>query len=329
MQCFNPISITVKKDGKSMDILVPCNKCLGCRIARRREWSVRILHELYENKHCGVFITLTYNNESLPENGTLVKRDVQLFWKRLRKWFDCGKPTKRKSNRKRIRYYMCGEYGEIEDRPHYHAIVFGLDIEDLEPYHLSNKKIISKVLEKVWTFGYNQIGTVTSASAQYVAGYIEKKLYGDIAEEEYKNKGRIAPYSAMSQGIGRSWIDKNKDQISQNLELTIKGIRVGIPRYYKKRAELDPDKLYELGSEARKKKSERYSDAYDKGGLEAADRLRRDIASYRYEGLKARYQSKRGKIPLNGGALAPPSTSVARELSSGEIGEKDDKVVGH
>lgn len=319
MQCFNPISITVKKDGKSMDIMVPCNKCLGCRIARRREWSVRILHELYENNHKGVFITLTYNNESLPDNLTLRKVDMQLFWKRLRKYYE---PRK-------IRYYMCGEYGEIEDRPHYHAIVFGLDIEDMEPYHLSNKKIISKVLEKTWLYGYNQVGTVTSASAQYVAGYIEKKLYGDIAEEEYKNKGRIAPYSAMSQGIGRSWIDKNKDQICENLELTIKGMRVGIPRYYKKRAELDPEKLYELGSEARQKKSERYIEAYEKGGLEATDRLRRDIASYRYEGLKARYQSKRGKIPLNGGALAPPSTSVARELSNGENGEKDDKVVGH
>ena len=313
MQCFDPICITVKKDGKNMAIMVPCNKCLGCRIARRREWSVRILHELYENNHKGVFITLTYNDKNLPENETLVKEHAQLFWKRLRKYY----------SQRKLRYYMCGEYGEIEQRPHYHAIVFGLDIEDMQPYHLSNKKIISKVLERTWPLGFNQVGTVTSASAQYVAGYIEKKLYGDIAEEEYKNKGRIAPYSAMSQGIGRSWIDKNKHQIVENLELTIKGMRVGIPRYYKKRAGIDPEKLYDLGSEAREKKSKRYSDAYLRGGLEATESLRRDIASYRYEGLKARYQSKRGKIPLNGGALAPPSTSEARELSDSTAGEND------
>ena len=42
------------------------------------------------------------------------------FMKRLRKRF----------KGKRIRFYMCGEYGEQFDRPHFHACIFGVDFPD-------------------------------------------------------------------------------------------------------------------------------------------------------------------------------------------------------
>ena len=60
------------------------------------------------------YITLTYNDDHLPANGSLQPRDLQLFWKRLRKARTPG-----------IRYYACGEYGDQTARPHYHAIIFG------------------------------------------------------------------------------------------------------------------------------------------------------------------------------------------------------------
>lgn len=296
MQCFSPISITVRKDGAIMNMMVPCNKCLGCRIARRREWSVRILHELMSSDHSGVFLTLTYDDEHIPICASLDHRDVQKFFKRWRKLL----------SPKRIRYYMCGEYGD-GGRPHYHMIVFGIDLDDMDVYYVGNKKMVSGTIDKVWPFGYNQVGTVTSASAQYVAGYIEKKLYGDIALEEYDSKGRKAPYSAMSQGIGARWCDENKSQLGDNLELTVKGMYVGIPRYYKKRANIDPLKLYEKGQEMRDKISARYRVTYEKGGIEAADRLRSDIASYRYQAYKAAYLSRRRESPLNGDLTWSPS----------------------
>jgi hypothetical protein len=44
-----------------------------------------------------------------------VKRDLQLFFKRLRKAYPDVK----------LRYFACGKYGEQFARPHYHVILFG------------------------------------------------------------------------------------------------------------------------------------------------------------------------------------------------------------
>ena len=127
-------------DGKRVRIPVPCRTCLGCRIDYSREWANRMcLEMLCSGQAC--FITLTYNNSSLPLTKdlipTLCKRDWQLFMKRLRKAFPDRK----------LRFYMCGEYGSHTLRPHYHAIIFGLDIfafPDLKylkksPWNLSSK----------------------------------------------------------------------------------------------------------------------------------------------------------------------------------------------
>ena len=83
------------------------------------------------------FVTLTYDDFHIPkayypdpETGevhtsyTLCKRDFQLWMKRLRKKFSDDK----------IRFFACGEYGGQTKRPHYHAIVFGLHLNDLVKY---------------------------------------------------------------------------------------------------------------------------------------------------------------------------------------------------
>ena len=85
MQCTAPITLfKVGKQYYPQGLQVPCGKCLACRIKNRKEWQIRMLHEL--NYHDdAVFLTLTYSDEYLPDNNTLVKRDLQLFIKRLRK----------------------------------------------------------------------------------------------------------------------------------------------------------------------------------------------------------------------------------------------------
>ena len=97
----------------------PCGQCMACRLNKQREKAMRIGHELQYHKE-SVFITLTYDPEHLPENGSLVKSDVQKFLKRLRKRLGV----------ERVRYFLCGEYGELGNRPHYHLIVFGLSYND-------------------------------------------------------------------------------------------------------------------------------------------------------------------------------------------------------
>lgn len=139
-------------------ILLPCGQCLPCRINRRRKWTARILLENKYHTH-SCFITLTYSPESLPENGHLVKKHLQDFFKRLR----------RRLEPKKIRYFACGEYGSLRGRPHYHAIIFGL------PPTLDTWELI----ERSWGYGRIDIGTCEKDSIQYVAGYVAKKFNSD------------------------------------------------------------------------------------------------------------------------------------------------------
>lgn len=105
---------------QSNELLLPCNHCIGCRLDYSRRWADRMMLELDHSKK-GIFVTLTYNNAHVPfteidytgeltEFGafTLEKRDLQLFFKRLRK----------KLPDKEVRYFASGEYGSHTDRPH-------------------------------------------------------------------------------------------------------------------------------------------------------------------------------------------------------------------
>lgn len=139
-----------------------------------------MLVELQDQDNSAVFLTLTYNAQSLPyteldENGrrypTLCKRDLQLFWKRLRKAFPGV----------RIRYYIAGEYGPKTHRPHYHAIVYGLKLTDFDDLTflrlngLGQAYYTSPKLESIWGNGYIVLSEVTWHTCAYVSRYVLKK----------------------------------------------------------------------------------------------------------------------------------------------------------
>lgn len=152
MKCAYPF---LKPDLK---IYLPCNQCLPCRINRRRKWTARILLENHYHKEA-CFITLTYHPSFLPENGFLVKKDLQDFFKRLR----------RRIEPQKIRYFACGEYGSLRGRPHYHAIIFGL------PPTPQTWELI----DITWGKGRVDVGMSEKDSIQYVAGYVAKKYNAD------------------------------------------------------------------------------------------------------------------------------------------------------
>lgn len=161
---------------------VPCGGCVGCRIDRAREWSIRLLHEskLHERS---VFLTLTYDDLHLPKDGSLVKKHPQDFMKRLRR------RHARSNDGAKLRYYLCGEYGDTTYRPHYHMILFGCDFSDSRAHSKgSNGDQIytSKLLDEIWSHGQCYIGSVTADSCGYVSRYIMKKITGDRAEEHYR-----------------------------------------------------------------------------------------------------------------------------------------------
>lgn len=231
---------------------LPCGQCIGCRINRSKDWAIRCVHEasLYK-KNC--FITLTYSEENLPEHGTLVKRDFQLFMKRLRKKFGDD-----------IRFYQCGEYGENFSRPHYHAILFNFDFPDKTLWNVcrGNRVYRSKILEDLWPLGMSTIGNVTYNSAAYVARYILKKINGKSAEDHYDK--RIPEYNNMSRmpGIAHDWFEKFKSDVfpCDYVVLSGKKVKIKPPRYYDNLYELtNPDDLVSI-KELRKSKAKEHSD---------------------------------------------------------------------
>lgn len=215
---------------------VPCGRCIGCRVAKRREWSMRIMHESQFHA-CTSFLTLTYDEEHLPDNGSLQLRDVQLWLKRLRERIS---PTK-------VRYFLVGEYGEKLARPHYHVILFGYDFPDKKHYKGDGVRRLftSVLLSETWPHGYATIGTVTPASASYVAGYTCKKFTKGSKEDVKEYYGDKMPeFARMSRnpGIGASWIDKyaSTGVFERDFVVVAMGSPVQVPKYYTQR---QPDSI--------------------------------------------------------------------------------------
>lgn len=156
----------------------PCGQCMPCRFNRRRLWTHRIMLESLTHAHCS-FLTLTYAPEHLPDGGTLVPRDVQLFLKRLRKVIA---PLT-------LRYFFVGEYGDQSQRPHYHAALFGLGVEHIQ------------YVQSAWPYGHVHLGDLSFESSGYIAGYVTKKL---TAKDDLRLNGRHPEFSRMSlrPGIG-------------------------------------------------------------------------------------------------------------------------------
>lgn len=214
---------------------VPCGQCLGCRIIYRRSWAIRCMHEasLYD-RNC--FITLTYSDQHIPKDGSLKKSHFQKFMKRLRKRFAP----------RVIRFFHCGEYGDTTQRPHYHAILFNHQFDDLKLF--SRKKsgnyYTSQTLSQLWPFGHSMIGDVTFSSASYVAGYIFKKVNGAHADQYYQ--GKQPEYCTMSRrpGIAYNWFKQFKTDVYPHDMVVSNGIEFKPPRYYDLQLSLDDPVLY-------------------------------------------------------------------------------------
>lgn len=275
MPCFYPIAVYSFKGengkqvinfniprGKTANLMLPCNKCFGCRLEYSRQWAVRCMHEAkYHDDNC--FLTLTYDDENLPYGGTLVKRDLQLFNKRLRKKVG------------RYRFYAGGEYGDLGERPHYHMCMFGYRPND--SIQLSKKGLFtSPLVSQVWGKGFVSFGDLTFESAAYVARYCLKKI-GATNKEDWQRlddeTGEIfqlePPFPLMSRGTGREadkdtvWHRGIGSHFAQSYTSDIypsdniigSGRVLGKPpRYYDKILEQTNEQLYEKVKESRKQK---------------------------------------------------------------------------
>ena len=291
MNCINPKKLQPK--GHPETITVGCGKCLSCRIARRKEWSTRLWHELaYHDK--SVFLTLTYSDVHLPDNESLRLRDLQLYFKRLRKVL----------GKRRIKYFACGEYGSDKDRPHYHAIIYGVGLD-------RNDK---RIMRECWPYcdwtvesiKRKSFGVVTPKSINYVAGYIHSKLSGKMAIEQYDETGREPVFRLISQGIGKQFALDNQEQIRENMCITQFGSKLTIPRYYINKLELDTEPLKDASIYVEAETVEHYTglnithkDLIQSGDIEAEKKYRNGLKKSRLQRnrtLQAQVDLKSSKL---------------------------------
>lgn len=246
MSCYKPLCgfltasggvvfSELKRHGDiTRDIAIACGQCIGCRYRRASDWELRVMHEASRHEET-CFVTLTYGRDQLPANGSLCHDDFQRFMKRVRKVYGP------------VRFYMCGEYGPKELRPHYHACLFGVSFRELRSVlgrSASGQVYFDQpVLRALWKHGRVSVQDLTAETAGYCARYIMKKVLGKDADAAYTrvdNDGCIvsvdAEYSAMSlkPGIGASWFDKYGAGVYPNDFVVSGGVKRTPAKYYDK-----------------------------------------------------------------------------------------------
>lgn len=221
-------------------ILLPCGKCLSCRMSAARDWAFRCECEL-ATSGSAYFLTLTYDDSHLPfVNGvpSLEKRHYQLFLKRLRKSLDG----------QRISYFGCGEYGSRSSRPHYHFIIFGDVPSDLSVWSRTPKGSLlyrSPSLEKLWvdddekSLGFSSVGVCNPQTIDYVCRYSLKKISQDVSAFP------VPPFTASSrrpalglkwwESFGHSLIRFRADGSCFGSSCVFRGREIPIPRYFLKK----------------------------------------------------------------------------------------------
>lgn len=230
MRCLSPliawrrkdrVGVTLKfSEGDSrFGLKLPCGSCVACLLERSRQHAVKCMHEAEcHDRSC--FVTLTYDEENLPYGGSLVKEHFQKFVRALRDSMEVP-----------VRYFGCGEYGARWGRPHYHALLFGVDF--VEDRRVSGKRAGTEVfrsarLEGLWKMGRCEIGTVTFESAAYVARYVAKKL------GEKALAGREPEFLVMSlkPGLGIPWLEENYAAVYARDSVIVRGSESSPPRSY-------------------------------------------------------------------------------------------------
>lgn len=254
--------------------VIPCRKCIGCKLDYSRDWANRgyLESKKYKNNY---FITLTYDDDHLPMDeeittsqgvtytktddwkGNLRPEHLKKFIHNIRQYYY------RKNGKTGIKYIACGEYGSKNERPHYHIIFFDCPFETEEMY---NARLIdqeyywqNKIIEKYWERGLSNVSVANWNTIAYVCRYITKKLYGNNAEDTRAQKGQIAEFIRVSKGIGKEYWEENKEKILETDSITIrnnKGVHTTKPpRYFNRLLKKENPEIYETIKVKREKQN--------------------------------------------------------------------------
>ncbi|QCS36584.1 replication initiator protein [Capybara microvirus Cap3_SP_470] len=200
---------------------------------------------------------------------SLRKRDLQLFWKRLRGT----------ANGKNLKYFACGEYGPNTHRPHYHCCVFDLELPDLTFYKTSDTGFSlynSEWLSNLWysefedvrekdnlpvgkhfPMGFIVIGELNADTAGYTARYTLKKANDAELNSKFQDLNIEPERLYCSKGLGLNWLMDNIDTVLEVDELVLKdGFTLSAPQYYL-------NKLEEVGYDLTERKERNKAIAID------------------------------------------------------------------
>jgi hypothetical protein len=264
MDCISPMSVPRPAGRGAFDrITVPCGVCMACLSKKRAQWAFRLSNEL-KNSETAFFVTLTYDDKNKPKNDSLCKIDCTLFLKRLRerhqslmeKYANYVKSPEMAQMLPKIRFFLCGEYGTLSGRPHYHMLLFNV---------FSSIDVL-RLLEESWKKGHVHVGSVTPKSINYTVKY--------CINEIVSMKDRENTFILMSRrpGIGISYVEKmaGYHQSLQIFHGVEKGnVKVSLPRYYR-------DKIFnDYENRKNKIKTDAIRDAVAyKGGIEELEKKR-------------------------------------------------------
>lgn len=242
-------------------VLIPCGKCVGCRINYSRNWADRMTLELFTSGK-GVFVTLTYDNDHVPyvadEQGellgfTLYKKDVSDFMKRLR--------SRKRFEDRKLRFYASGEYGPKTLRPHYHMIIFGLSLEDFHDRRrhgmneLKQEYFISDELSEIWSNGYTLMSDVSWNTCAYVARYVHKKIGKELQD---LNEGFEKEFTLMSRrpGIAHEYLELHPeclDHVKIYVGDSKSQVEMFVPKYFRDSLRLTDPERFDIMKEQRQK----------------------------------------------------------------------------
>lgn len=277
MQCFNPVCI--KCDGDEFHSsgfrFVPCGKCSACISNRRKSWFVRLAFEQQAHKK-SYFVTLTYNDDHLPYGldsdynylPVVSRRDVQLFFKRLRTYL-----------KDKIRYYCVSEYGPTTLRPHYHFLIFCSCGADDFRVAVDNAWSI-KEYGKRESIGFFKIDAITPKRINYVTKYVNLRTkLPDFLKQHYP------PFTLMSKNLGLNFLTEQMIDYYCNCSLDdVLKVRVNnrfytLPRYYRER--LFTNNFVRDVIEQRKKRDfSKYSNMSDEEFIDEAREIFQSFKSF-------------------------------------------------
>lgn len=260
--CYSPVRAFKGRDGvatlarrqgwSDRAFAVACGQCVGCRLARAQSWAIRCVHEAQMHES-SCFVTLTYDQGHVPADGSVDVREWQLFAKRVRK--ELGP----------FRFLHCGEYGGRSYRPHYHALLFGVEFSDALCVERQGETKLywSETLARLWPKGQHRVGAVSLQSAAYVARYCVGKAtknpttWDGVAyyEERYRRvdletgeEFYVRPeYATMSRrpGLGATWYAKFWRDVFPSDQVVIDGKRLPVPDYYSRKLQVDAPEMFE------------------------------------------------------------------------------------